>query len=70
MVDNLMIDGQRGVVYSPSCSLCKNLLNVSIYKCKAFKDNEIPLIIWNGKNKHKKPFPNDNGIQFERVEKI
>jgi len=44
-------------------------------KCKHYKRNNqctaftsIPFEIQSGKNDHKKPFPGDNGIQFEPIE--
>ncbi len=36
--------------------------------CKAFPDG-IPMEIWMGENLHTKPYPGDNGIQFEDVRK-
>ncbi len=53
--------------YSPVCSMCKHYQpeEGEGRTCKAFKD--IPLEIWLGKDKHKKPFPGDHGIQFESV---
>lgn len=41
----------------------KNSLNQT---CKAFP-NDIPDILFSGINKHRKPFPGDNGIQFEPI---
>ena len=34
--------------------------------CQAFPD-KIPNEILSGDNKHTKPFPGDNGIQYERI---
>lgn len=51
--------------YSSICHRCKNIiLDGDKRTCKAFKD--IPLEIWNGENDHKKPYPGDHGIQFEK----
>jgi len=55
------------IIYSPVCTFCKNLLVDSERKCKAF--NLIPDTIWEGKNNHTKPYPGDNGIRFEPLEK-
>ncbi len=58
--DSIMVNGAFSIV----CLRCKNLIDFGVgRKCKAFK--EIPLPIWGGKNNHKKPYPGDNGIQFE-----
>jgi hypothetical protein len=55
-------------VYSSVCTFCKHLRLEEGRTCRAFpKANSIPLDIWNGKNKHTKPYPGDNGIQFEKV---
>ncbi len=53
-------------LYSEVCSKCKYLKDGINRKCKAFK--EIPSVIWEGENDHIKPYPGDNGIQFERAE--
>lgn len=47
---------------SPVCSFCKNW-HYFKDSCEAFK--KIPSEIWEGKNNHKKPFKNDQGIMFE-----
>tara|TARA_R100000808_G_C2110733_1_gene124882 strand:+ start:807 stop:1016 length:210 start_codon:yes stop_codon:yes gene_type:complete len=51
----------------PSCSTCIHYLGES--KCKAFKDN-IPFDIIYGLNDHINPFKGDNGIQYEKDEKL
>lgn len=55
------------IIYSPVCTYCKNLIDGIDRKCRAF--DLIPDSIWNGNNNHTKPYPNDNGIQFEPLEK-
>ena len=50
------------------CGLCKHLILNNKRSCKAFP-NGIPNLILIGKNDHKKPFPNDNGILFEPIKK-
>ena len=55
--------------YSKTCTLCEYLHDKGKgRKCVAFPDG-IPLPIWKGENNHKEPYPGDNDIQFERVEK-
>ena len=56
----------------PICWFCKHFDNESakqsifIHKCEAFPDN-IPSEIWAMETLHTKPYPNDNGILFERA---
>ena len=54
--------------FSDVCSFCKHVSLEQKRKCAAFRDGLIPLEIWNGDNDHRKPFPGDNGIQFEPAE--
>jgi len=60
-------DREMGIpAFSPVCLYCKNLINYGLgRRCKAFKN--IPLPIWEGKNKHNKPYNGDGGIMFEKV---
>lgn len=46
------------------CATCKHLRKDK--KCNAFP-NGIPEKILIGKNDHKKPYPGDNGIQYEEL---
>jgi len=52
-------------VYSEVCAFCTHLDINKQRSCSAFPDG-IPLEIWNGENKHQKPYPGDNNIQFEK----
>lgn len=56
-------------VYSDVCAICKHHQpdkGEFGRTCAAFpKADSIPLEIWTGDNKHKKPFPGDHGIQFD-----
>ena len=63
MVDNNITLDSEDLVFSPICLNCKNY--ISFPKCKAFES--IPMVIWNAENDHTKPFPGDNGIQFEPI---
>lgn len=49
----------------PICWTCKNYTqDPTKNTCKAFPD-EIPEAIYLGRVKHTKPYPGDNGIQYE-----
>ena len=50
--------------YSEVCTFCKHLKGERT--CSAFPGG-IPAEIWIGKNKHKRPFPGDKGIRFEKL---
>lgn len=57
-------------VYSEVCLRCKHLQFEQDRTCVAFPEgNSIPLPIWMGENDHTQPYPGDNGIQFEPVDK-
>ena len=47
-----------------SCYQCKHKLDG--LRCKAFE--KIPSEIIKGDNDHRKPYPGDNGIQFEALD--
>jgi len=55
------------VIYSPTCAGCKhfNYIDPRARVCDAFPDG-IPEVIWIGKNDHRKPYPGDHGILFEK----
>ena len=53
------------VQYSTVCTFCKHY-DSGFRECEAFK--EIPLSIWEGRNKHTSPVDGDHGIQFEARE--
>lgn len=56
-------------VYSDVCTLCRHFTRVyGKRECRAFPEG-IPMEIWMGENPHTKPYPGDNGIQFEDVRK-
>lgn len=54
----------KGVFAQPLCLDCVHLDLKSVNNCKAFPKG-IPHEIWGLGFNHKKPFPGDNGIQFE-----
>lgn len=54
-------------IKEPKCTKCKyyDADNPDIYPvCKEFSDG-IPRDIWGERINHEKPYPGDNGIQFE-----
>jgi hypothetical protein len=53
-----------GVILS-QCSNCKNL-NRGTVTCKAFP-SRIPDEILTNEHNHKKPYPGDNGVRFEKL---
>lgn len=58
--------GDTHIDMSIQCLACANLNN-SMTNCKAFP-NGIPVKILTGHFDHTKPFRNDNGIRFKRIE--
>ncbi len=62
---NRIVLDDRHDFYSDVCLFCSHLKG--FLHCVAF--DEIPLPIWNGKHKHHKPYPGDNGIRFTPKEK-
>jgi hypothetical protein len=62
--------------FSPTCIPCRHFRGSTReddgthhHTCDAFPD-EIPAEIWRGDNNHRKPYPGDNGIQFEPLSRI
>jgi hypothetical protein len=56
----------------PICFWCKHFDAQQQYDtgktvCAAFPD-DIPLEIWDLEYDHREPYPNDNGIQFEKLD--
>ena len=62
-----LIDGPKIPMFSPVCTHCSHYqLN---RQCDAFPaPQSIPLEIWLGQHLHISPFPDDHGIQFERIQ--
>jgi len=52
---------------SKQCMICANFWGMSA--CEAYPEkNTIPEKIITGEHDHRKPYPGDNGIQFEPIE--
>jgi hypothetical protein len=57
------------IFQAPRCYDCKHrIVSVDGLVCSAFPDN-IPKEILSGQNDHTTPYPGDNGIRFEPIEK-
>ena len=55
-------------IRTSQCVICRHIDNDNNrITCKAFPDG-IPRIIWDGIDDHSRPFPGDNGIQFEPLD--
>lgn len=59
------------MIFFTQCGDCKNMIMISsspegepFGKCKAFPEG-IPYDLLHSKFEHNKPYPGDNGIQFE-----
>ena len=61
--DSQLADG----LFSPVCTFCIHEKDKH-RRCKAFRDKDIPIEIWQGKNKHTEPVDGDHGIQFKKRE--
>jgi hypothetical protein len=60
-------------LYSPVCIFCQHLvkrdLEAGVWLCAAFPEG-IPWRIWDGRNKHLRPYPGDHGIRFEALPEV
>lgn len=63
-VEKFTESGQEKTMIS-SCATCKHK-RLNIDRCDAFPSG-IPQNILTGKNKHKRKYPGDNGIQYEPI---
>jgi hypothetical protein len=54
-------------VFSSVCTFCVHS-EMGERVCSAFP-NGIPDVIWTGEHDHTTPYPGDNGIRFEPIEK-
>lgn len=57
--------------FMEQCGICKHLdkdnADSGFFVCKAFPDG-IPEKFLDNKKRHNKPYPGDNGFQFEKIE--
>ena len=56
----------NSLIVEPECYFCRHVLEWPT--CQSFPKG-IPMEIRLGKVKHREPYPGDNGIRFEPVEK-
>jgi len=60
------IFSNKNIFEFPICNTCKHLRR-GTNKCKAFKDGIPEEILVNEAN-HKEPYPDDDGIQYEKID--
>ena len=62
----VQLDGEGDLRMGRGCMRCAHLQSVMERRCKAYpKPYSIPLPIWRDEVNHRKPYKDDNGIQFQ-----
>lgn len=58
------------MVTTIQCMFCVHLITANPQRCCAAFPEEIPTAIWEGKYDHRRPHPDDHGIQLQLREGV